>query len=145
MLVAGVLVVAVVTVGATRAGRPAPTHDLAATAGAGCSCHQGSVFADHTSRFVELDHAREARAAPERCASCHRDPARECAACHDEQPPPWHDEQITRPDLDADARRAHGRAAREHERGCGGCHAARFATECARCHRASEAWVRGAP
>jgi hypothetical protein len=146
VLAAGLVALTAIALGATRrAAQPLPAHDVAAASGAGCRCHAGSVLADHTPDFVERDHGPAARTAPARCASCHRDATRECAACHEQEAPAWHDDLITRPDSGVDARRAHGRAAREHARGCGGCHAARFATECASCHRASEAWVRGDP
>ncbi len=67
-----------------------------------------------------------------------------CAPCHDRRRPIWHDDDVTAPGRDREARRAHAAVAAERG-GCDTCHRRRFFETCGGCHDATERWRQGAP
>lgn len=67
-----------------------------------------------------------------------------CAPCHARRRPVWHDDDVTHPGRDRDARRAHADVGRARG-GCGACHDRSFTRACGGCHAADERWRQEAP
>lgn len=124
------------------AGTVARTNEpLHAEQQADCSCHESSVFEDHTPAFIELDHGPAALRDRRLCTGCHTDEAAECQQCHEEAPPEWHSEPMRAPESGPAARRAHIQTAAERTDTCAECHRSRFQATCAHCHRPTETWI----
>lgn len=84
-------------------------------------CHAVMRPKDHTLRFRNIAHGRDAARDPQRCATCHE--VDQCTACHKQRPPSHGPNFETR----------HDRAARFNPRACMTCHS--FEATCVDCHR----------
>ncbi|KAF0240434.1 MAG: hypothetical protein FD180_4936 [Planctomycetota bacterium] len=117
--------------------------------GGGCAqsgdcarCHKGSPPSTHTPGYVAEGHGPAALLNRASCLGCHK--RESCDECHLKERPKWHTSGFRAPGRGREEREEHVRVAAAHRQACGECHAVRFASQCAECHRPDEAWLKAA-